>query len=168
METERERERETKNYIYIHVYFQNWQIHSKGSIISNESRTTVWVFHPCLSMIIYHFKARMLPIRRSQEEAFHDGIFFPFHFPSTLVDNDIMLKELVPKILALTKGFSTCLNEAWRGKPVGCSYLSINQAISNGSGEGWDSKWLLLVDSHILQQIGEIIDKLLLMGFEIL
>ena len=33
----------------------------------------------------------MLAIRRSQEEAFHDGIFFPFHFPSTLVDNDIML-----------------------------------------------------------------------------
>lgn len=27
--------------------------------------------------------ARMLAIRRSQEEAFHDGIFFPFHFPST-------------------------------------------------------------------------------------
>ena len=27
-------------------------------------------------------KARMLAIRRSQEEAFTDGIFFPFHFPS--------------------------------------------------------------------------------------
>ena len=29
-----------------------------------------------------HSKARMLAIRRSQEEAFNDGIFFPFHFPS--------------------------------------------------------------------------------------
>lgn len=28
--------------------------------------------------------ARMLAIRRSQEEAFNDGIFFPFHFPSSV------------------------------------------------------------------------------------